>query len=34
MKLKYLCRYASLIIASLLLIVVGSRLPKEKEDRS
>jgi hypothetical protein len=29
MKLKYLYRYASVIVASLLLIIVGSRLPKE-----
>jgi len=31
MKLKYICRYASLVVASLLLILVGSKIPKEKE---
>ncbi len=31
MKLKYISRLASLVIAGLLLIIVGSKLPKEKE---
>ncbi len=31
MKLKYICRLASLVAAGLLLIVVGSKLPKEKD---
>jgi hypothetical protein len=32
MKFKYVCRLASLVAAGLLLIIVGSKLPKEKED--
>jgi hypothetical protein len=34
MKLKYIFRFASLVVAGLLLIIVGSKLPKEKENWS
>ncbi len=34
MKLKYICRFASLIAAGLLFIIVGIKLPKEKEEWS
>lgn len=31
MKAKYLFRYASLVVASLLLIIIGNRLPREED---
>ena len=34
MKLKYICRFASLVVAGLLLIIVGSKIPKEEEELS
>ena len=34
MKLKYICRFASLVVAGLLLIIVGNKIPKEKEEWS
>jgi len=34
MKLKYICRFASLVVAGLLLIIVGSKIPKEREEWS
>ncbi len=33
MKFKYIYRIASVIAASLLLILVGSKIPKEQEER-
>lgn len=34
MKLKYICRVASIVVAGLLLIIAGSKIPKEKEEWS
>jgi hypothetical protein len=31
MKVKYICRFASFVVAGLLLIIVGNKLPKKEE---